>query len=119
MYGGIFAAAMLLTFGFVEVGFAEEPSVFKQGNLFNMSLEELSQIEVVSASRQKQKLCATSVPMTVVSKDDVHYSGAANLYELLQFSPSIDMLRVDRNRYALGVRGLHDVYSDRTLVLIN
>jgi len=117
--GSVLATALLFGFGLVEVGYAEEKPVSKPINIFSMSLDELSQIEVISSSRQSQKLNTTSVPITVVTQDDIHYSGATNIYELLQFSPSIDMLRVDRNRYAMGVRGLHDVYSDRTLVLIN
>jgi iron complex outermembrane receptor protein len=116
---GLLLMSVLWSAVFVEIVSAKEISVFQRDNLLSMSLEELSQIEVVSASRQSQKLNATSVPITVVSHEDIHYSGATNIYELLQFSPSIDVLRVERNQYAMGVRGLHEIYSDRTLVLIN
>jgi len=77
------------------------------------------EVEIVSASRQKQKLMDVAMPVSIVTAEDIHYSGLTNLYEILQFAPSIDALTVDRNRYALGVRGLHDTWSDRTLTLIN
>ena len=84
-----------------------------------MSLEELVEVEITSASRQKQLLSDTALPVSVVSADDIHYSGLMNLYEILQFTPSIDSLQMNRNHYALGVHGLHETFSDRTLTLIN
>lgn len=88
-------------------------------SLFDMSLEELMDVEITSASRQKQKLADSAVPVTVITAEDIHYSGLTNLYEILQFATSIDMIQTDRNRYSLGVRGLHDTWSDRTLTLID
>ncbi|MBN2210271.1 MAG: TonB-dependent receptor plug domain-containing protein [Sedimentisphaerales bacterium] len=74
---------------------------------------------VISASRQEQRLDESSIPVSVITAEDIHYSGLTNLYEVLQFVPGMDMLTVDRNRYALSVRGLHDTWSDRTLTLLN
>ncbi len=91
----------------------------EEEDLFDLSLEELMDIEIVSASRQKQKLTDSAVPVSVITAEDIHYSGLTNLYEILQFAPSIDLIQTDRNRYSLGVRGLHDTWSDRTLTLID
>jgi len=91
----------------------------KAADLFEMSIEQLMDIEVVSASRQAQKIGELSVPVSVISADDIHYSGLTSIPEILQFSPGIDMLRISRFRNAVGVRGLHEFISDRTLVLIN
>jgi len=89
-------------------------------DLFEMSLEELMEVPVVvSASRQAQKISDLSVPVSVVTADDIHYSGLTNIPEILQFSPGVDMLRLSRHRWAIGIRGLHEFISDRTLVLIN
>ncbi len=89
-------------------------------DFFEMSLEELMEVPVViSASRRKQKITETSVPTTIITAEDIHYSGLTNIPEILQFAPGIDMVQADRNRYAVGIRGLHDFTSDRTLVLIN
>ena len=60
-----------------------------------------------------------SVPVSVITDEDIHYSGLTNIPEILQFSPGVDMLKLSRFRYAVGVRGLHEFISDRTLVLIN
>jgi outer membrane receptor for ferrienterochelin and colicin len=89
-------------------------------NFFDMSIEELMEVPVaISASRQEQKITETSVPITIITAEDIHYSGLTTIPEILQFVPGVDVLRVNRNIYAVGVHGLHDSYSDRTLVLIN
>jgi iron complex outermembrane receptor protein len=90
-----------------------------QKDLSQMSLEELGEVSVVSASRQVQKLGELSVPVSVITSEDIHYSGLTNIPEILQFTPGVDMLKISRFRYAVGIRGLHDFISDRTLVLIN
>ena len=74
---------------------------------------------VVSASRQAQPINWLSVPVSVLDAKDIHYSGLKSIPEMLQFVPGVDVLMLDRNRYAVGVRGLHDEFSDRTLVLID
>lgn len=74
---------------------------------------------VISASRKVQPAQYASVPTSVVSAEDLHHGGFVNAYEALQFVPGVDYGRPDRNRVAIGVRGLHDTLSDRTLLLID
>ena len=102
----------------VPATYGADPCDYDEG-FYHMSLEELMEVEIVSASRQKQKLSDVAMPASIITAEDIRYSGLTNLYEILQFAPSIDALQIDRNRYALGVRGLHDTWSDRTLTLIN
>jgi iron complex outermembrane receptor protein len=96
---------------------AQEPYPNKQKDFFEMSIEELMDVEVVSASRQARKIGELSVPVSVITAEDIHYSGLTSIPEILQFAPGMDVLQVDRNRFAVGVRGLHEVYSDRLLGL--
>ncbi len=89
-------------------------------DLTELSLEELMEIPiVVSGSRQEQKITESTVPITVVTAEDIHYSGLTNIPDILQFYTGMDVLRVDRKRYSVGVRGLHDVHSEKLLVLID
>ena len=88
-------------------------------SLFSMSLEDLMAITVVSASRSEQSLSQATVPISVISAEDIHYSGLTSIPEILNFTPGMDILRLNRNYYAVGVRGLHDIVSDRTLTLVN
>lgn len=74
---------------------------------------------VVTAGRKAQATNLTGVPVSVLHADDIHNSGAPNVPQLLDFVPGVDVLQIDRNRYAIGVRGLHHEFSDRTLVLLD
>jgi len=100
--------------------FAEQPDPNSKDDFFEMSLEELMELPVVvSASRQTQKITELSVPVSVITAEDIHYSGITTIPEILQFTPGVDVRRFDRSRYGVGVRGLLSRISDRTLVLIN
>jgi outer membrane receptor for ferrienterochelin and colicin len=74
---------------------------------------------VISASRQAQPLDLLSAPISIITSEDIHHSGLTSIPDVLQFTPGVDVFRLDRNRHAVGVHGMHDVYSDRTLVLID
>ena len=74
---------------------------------------------VISASRQAQAINQLSVPVSLVTAEDIHYSGLTSIPEILQFVPGVDFIQLSRHRWAVGVRGLHDFTSDRTLTLIN
>lgn len=74
---------------------------------------------VITASRSKQTSNMTPVPVSILNADDIHYSGVSEIPQLLAFIPGVDALQLDRNRWAIGVRGLHQTFSDRTLFLLN
>lgn len=72
-----------------------------------------------TASRQAVKARWLSAPVSVLTAQDIHYSGLTMIPEMLRFVPGVDVERISRNEYALGVRGLHDSLVDRRLVLID
>jgi outer membrane cobalamin receptor len=113
----IFITVVLLAWGLSC--FAEQNDTYDSQELFNMSPEELMNVSVVSASRLPTQPQYLSAPVTVITAEDIHYSGATTIPEILQFAPGVDVRRLDRQRYAVGVRGLFGVFSDRTLVLID
>jgi iron complex outermembrane receptor protein len=87
---------------------------------FALSLERLMEIPVVeSSSRQAELWQLTSVPVSIISAEDIHYSGLTKLGDMLQFAPGIDYLKVDNNREMIGIRGFQDAFSDKTLLLID
>jgi iron complex outermembrane receptor protein len=112
--------AVLFVFSFNVQLFAGQADANKPADLFEMSLEELMNVPVVvSASRLPTRPQYLSVPVTVITAEDIHYSGVTTIPEILQFAPGVDVRRLDRQRYIVGVRGLFGRYSDRTLVLID
>lgn len=82
-----------------------------------MLFEELP--VVVSASRQETPQNLAATPVSIISAEDLQRQLAPTLAEAFYFVPGVDVLQLDRNRIALGVRGLHETFSDRTLTLVN
>ena len=74
---------------------------------------------VISASRQAQPINMLSVPVSIVTADDIHYSGQTSITDFLTFVPGMDVLASDRNNASVGIRGLHHTFADRTLVLVD
>lgn len=107
--------AVLLALGMTTVG-AADTAVQGVG-------EELALFDdlpvVVSASRQETSVNRSSVPVSVLSHEDLSASGHYQIAEVLRFVPGVDVRRVDRSTPAVGVRGFHGAYSDRTLSLID
>jgi outer membrane cobalamin receptor len=99
--------------------FAEQDNTYDNHELFDMTPEELMNVSVVSASRLPTQPQYLTAAVTVITADDIHHSGVTTIPEILQFAPGVDVRRLDRQRYAVGVRGLFGVFSDRTLVLID
>lgn len=91
----------------------------ERADYFDLSLEELLDVTVVSASRSEQQQSELAVPVGVLTAQEIRRSGLTTIPELLALLPGVDVRRVDRTRYIVGVRGLFGVYSDRTLVLID
>lgn len=110
---------IMCAFGMTAVVANDQESI-THDELFEMSLEQLIDTPVVfSASRTEQKITHSAVPVTILTAADIHYSGVTNIPEALRFVPGVDVRRLDRSRYSVGVRGMIGQYSDRTLVLIN
>ena len=74
---------------------------------------------VITASRQAQRITETSAPVTVISADDIHFSGATSIAQALQYANGVDLYWRDRNNPQVGIRGMHQAVGDRTLALIN
>ena len=58
-------------------------------------------------------------PTSVVSADQIHFTAQTTIPDVLNFVPGVDVSRVDRESFAVGVHGLNNVFADRTLTLIN
>lgn len=99
--------------------FASHQDPNKPEDLFDMNIEELMKVEVVSASRQSQTLSELSVPVSVITAEDIHYGGLNSIGEILQYKPGVDMFKFNRYWDVVGIRGLHDLFSDRVQTLIN
>jgi iron complex outermembrane recepter protein len=90
-----------------------------EGRLTQVSLEELGQIEVTTASKVPVKATRTPAAIYVITQEDIRRSGATSIPEALRMAPGVEVARVDSNTWALGMRGFESTLSRSVLVLID
>jgi iron complex outermembrane receptor protein len=88
-------------------------------SLTQISLEELGEIEVTTASKQPVKASQTPAAIYVITQEDIRRSGATSIPEALRLAPGVEVARVDSNTWSLGVRGFGSTLSRSVLVLID
>jgi len=90
-----------------------------EGRLTHVSLEDLGQIEVTTASKQPVKASRTPAAIYVITQEDIRRSGATSIPEALRLAPGVEVARVDSNTWSLGIRGFGSALSRSVLVLID
>jgi iron complex outermembrane receptor protein len=88
-------------------------------NLADMSLDQLSSIQVVSVSRRTEPLSDAAASIYVISAEDIRRSGAQTLPEVLRLAPNLQVARADANQYAISARGFNSVLANKMLVMID
>lgn len=106
------AAAM-----FPGIAPAAPPPAASDDELFDLSLEELMDIEVSSVSKRAQPLSRTAAAVHVISAENIRRSGAANLAEALRLAPGVHVARFSNNRWSVSIRGFGGRFASKLLVL--
>jgi iron complex outermembrane receptor protein len=87
--------------------------------LKNLSLEELSQIEVTTPSKEPVKAFQTAAAIYVITGEDIRRSGATCIPEALRLAPGVEVARIDSNTWSIGIRGFGTNLTRSVLVLID
>ncbi len=95
------------------------PGATAAADLTELTLEQLSNIVVTSASRRAEPLAAAAASIYVITADDIRGSSATTLPEVLRLAPNLDVARADANQYAISARGFNNVIANNMLVLID
>src|SRR5580765_2407379 len=74
-------------------------------DLFDLSLEQLMNVDVTSVAKKKQKVSESAAAIYVVTADDIRRSGAQNLPEILRMVPGVSVSRINGSQYSVSVRG--------------
>jgi iron complex outermembrane receptor protein len=89
------------------------------GDLSKLSVEDLMNVEVTSASKREQKLSRVAAAVFVITKEDIRRSGALNIPDLLRMVPGLDVAQINGSTWAISVRGFNGQYSNKLLVLVD
>jgi iron complex outermembrane receptor protein len=88
-------------------------------DLFALSLEQLSRVEVSSVSRHDQPLFDTPAAVFVITRDDIRRSGATSIPEVLRMVPGVQVAQIDANKWAVSARGFNNRFANKMLVMID
>jgi iron complex outermembrane recepter protein len=95
---------------------------FAQDNaldLSDLSLEELMNLEVVTANRQAQPLSETTAAIFVISSKDIKDSGVTTIADALRMAPGVQVAKSGSHTWAVSIRGFNDRFSNKLLVLMD
>lgn len=113
--------ALLLVFWAPGVGLAartQQSSDLAEA-LKEMSLEELANLQVTTASKVPERLQRTPSAIYVLTQEEIRRSGATSIPEALRLVPGVEVARIDSNKWAVGVRGFVSKLSRSLLVLVD
>src|SRR5712671_3178078 len=104
----------LVTFGAASAGAQSKPR-----DLSALSIEDLLNVEVVSASRKEQRAADVPAAVFVLTRDDIRRSGMTSIPELLRLVPGVEVAQLNSNKWAVSVRGFDALYANKLLVLVD
>src|SRR3984893_9547905 len=87
--------------------------------LKDLSIEELSNIEVTSVSKREERLSDAPTSVFVITSEDIRRSGVTSLAEALRLAPNLQVARISANEYAISARGFNGTAANKLLVLID
>src|SRR5690606_3233980 len=106
----VITAFFMVAVGFMPVA-GQERSVddLSEDELFDLSLEDLMDIQVVSASKKEESLFDAPLSATVISRGEIEKSGATSIMEALRLAPGVIVREQNNGSYDIHIRGLDNV----------
>lgn len=87
-------------------------------DLRELSIEQLAQLEVTSASKQAEPISRAPTSIFVITGGDILRSPATSLPELLRQAPNLQVQRLDARQYAVTSRGFNGAESSNKLLVL-
>ena len=108
----------------VATGAAAAPALAQDSpeveQLAELSIEELSRLEITSVSKRAEPLNEAAAAVFVITNDDIRRSGMLSIPEALRLAPNLQVARIDALDYAISARGFNGFETaNKLLVLID
>lgn len=86
---------------------------------FELSLQQLLDVEVTSVSRQAQPLSNSPAAIYVITDEDIKRSGATSIPQALKDVPGLHVAQIDSQKWAVSSRGFNGRFNNKLLVLMD
>lgn len=74
---------------------------------------------VITAARKEQPITEAPTTITVISAEDIRYSGAVTIPDVLRMVPGVDVMAIGARDQQVGVRGFIAPVNNKVLVLVD
>lgn len=98
---------------------AQAPDPLLAQNLKRLSIEELTELDITTASRRVEPLAQVAAAVSVLRGEDIRRAGVANLAEALRLADGLEVARADNTTWAISARGFNIPTANKLLVLID
>ncbi len=88
-------------------------------DLTQLSLEDLMDIKITSASKKSQRLSEVAAAVFVITQEDIRRSGVTSIPEALRMVPGVQVAKIDANKWAITARGSNGRFANKLLVLMD
>ena len=78
-------------------------------DLYSLSLEELMDIEIMSASKKTEQLFDAPLSASVITKEEISKAGATSIMEALRLAPGLIVREQTNGGYDVHIRGLDNM----------
>ncbi len=117
-WAALAGGAALLAFS--EISHAQAPAEAPESveDLRDLSIEQLAQIEVRSASKQAEPIARAPTSIFVITGNDIVRSAATSLPEALRLAPNLQVQQLDARQFAITSRGFNGAESSNKLLVL-
>ena len=111
------AAALLTIFACSSPAKADSSSTI--GELKQLNVEDLMNVEVTSVSRHPQKLLEAASAIQVITQEEIRRSGATSIPEALRLADNLQVAQKNSHDWAISARGFNTDLGNKLLVMID
>ncbi len=98
---------------------AAVPAAPDAGSLADLSLEELSNIQITSVSKKAERLSDAAASVFVITADDIRRSGVRRLPDALRLAPNLQVTQISASGHSISARGFNGPDAGKLLVLVD
>ncbi len=115
--GALLAAAVLVSAA--RLGAQAAPPGSSIGDLKQLSIDDLMNIEVTSVTKEPEALLQADSAIQVITNDDIVRSGASSIPEALELADNLDIAQKNSHDWAISARGFNTDLANKLLVLMD
>ena len=89
------------------------------GDLKQLNVEDLMNLQVTSVSRHPEKLIEAASAIQVITQEDIRRSGATSIPEALRLADNLQVAQKNSHDWAISARGFNTNLGNKLLVMID